>query len=91
VPVNTIGVASNGQMGLTTTDGRFQTRGRNAAATVRGTTWRLQDRRDGTLTTVTKGVVAVRDFRLRRTVLVRAGQSYLARIGRSSASPELSS
>jgi hypothetical protein len=59
--------------------GRFQTRGRYAAATVRGTTWRVQDRCDGTLTTVIEGVVAVRDFRLGRTVLVRAGQSYLAR------------
>jgi hypothetical protein len=59
--------------------GNFQTRGRYAAATVRGTTWRTEDRCDGTLTTVVKGVVAVRDFRLRRTVIVRAGQSYLAR------------
>ena len=59
--------------------GRFQTGGRYAAATVRGTTWRVQDRCDGTLTTVTQGVVAVRDFRLRRTIIVRAGQSYLAR------------
>ncbi len=45
--------------------GRFQTRGRYAAATVRGTKWRVQDRCDGTLTTVESGVVAVRDFRLR--------------------------
>ena len=59
--------------------GRFQTRGKYAAATVRGTTWRVQDRCDGTLTIVTQGVVAVRDFRLRRTVLVRAGRRYLAR------------
>lgn len=59
--------------------GSFQTRGRYAAATVRGTTWRTQDRCDGTLVVVAKGVVAVRDFRLRRTVLVRAGQRYLAR------------
>jgi hypothetical protein len=128
VPVNTIVDATNGQMGLTSTDGaadfhggafvirqpaqqrvtqlflagghpsrcapgstavvralwgdgkgRFQTRGRYAAATVRGTTWRVEDRCDGTLTTVTKGLVAVRDFRLRRTIVVRAGQSYLAR------------
>jgi hypothetical protein len=59
--------------------GRFQTRGRYASATVRGTQWRVQDRCDGTLTTVVRGVVAVRDFGARRTVLVRAGQSYLAR------------
>ena len=59
--------------------GRFQTRGRYAAATVRGTKWRVEDRCDGTFVTVVRGVVAVRDFRLGRTVLVRAGQSYLAR------------
>lgn len=59
--------------------GHFQTRGLYAAATVRGTKWRVADRCDGTLTTVTRGVVAVRDFRRRKTVLVRAGQSYLAR------------
>jgi ferric-dicitrate binding protein FerR (iron transport regulator) len=59
--------------------GRFQTRGRYAAATVRGTKWRVQDRCDGTFVTVARGVVAVRDFGLRRSVLVRAGQSYLAR------------
>jgi hypothetical protein len=128
VPVNTIVDASNGQMGLTSSNGaadfrggafvvreppklrvtrlflaggrpsackprssavirqlwgdgkgRFQTRGLYAAATVRGTIWRVQDRCDGTLTAVTRGVVAVRDFRLGRTILVRAGQSYLAR------------
>ena len=59
--------------------GRFQTRGRYAAATVRGTKWRVADRCDGTLVTVARGVVAVRDFGLGRTVLVRPGQSYLAR------------
>jgi hypothetical protein len=59
--------------------GRFQTRGRFAAATVRGTRWRVQDRCDGTYVTVETGVVAVRDFARRRTVVVRAGESYLAR------------
>jgi hypothetical protein len=59
--------------------GRFQTRGRYAAATVRGTKWRVQDRCDGTYVTVERGTVAVRDFGLRRTVVVSAGQSYLAR------------
>ena len=38
-----------------------------------------QDRCDGTLTRVTRGVVVVRDFRKRRNVTVRAGKSYLAR------------
>jgi hypothetical protein len=59
--------------------GRFRTRGRHSAATVRGTVWVSADRCDGTLTRVTRGRVAVRDFRRRRTVVVRAGKSYLAR------------
>jgi hypothetical protein len=59
--------------------GRFRTRGRHSAATVRGTAWLTADRCDGTLTKVTRGKVAVRDFRRRKTVIVRAGKSYLAR------------
>lgn len=59
--------------------GRFRTRGRHSAATVRGTVWITADRCDGTLTTVRRGRVAVRDFRRKRTVSVRAGKSYLAR------------
>jgi Tol biopolymer transport system component len=69
--------------------GRFRTRGRHSAATVRGTVWETTDRCDGTLTKVTRGSVAVRDFRRRRTIVVRAGKrtrgpgggrgSYLAR------------
>jgi hypothetical protein len=59
-------------------NGRFRTRGRHSAATVRGTIWTVTDRRDGTLTTVKRGRVAVRDFKKRKTVVVRAGKSYLA-------------
>jgi sugar lactone lactonase YvrE len=59
--------------------GRFRTRGRRSAATVRGTIWITADRCDGTLTTVKRGKVAVRDFRRKKTVIVRAGKSYLAR------------
>ena len=59
--------------------GRFRTRGRYSAATVRGTIWDTIDRCDGTLTKVTRGVVVVRDFRKRRNITVRAGKSYLAR------------
>ncbi len=58
--------------------GRFRTRGRYSSATVRGTEWTVSDRCDGTLTKVTRGKVAVRDFRRRKTVLVRAGKKYLA-------------
>jgi hypothetical protein len=58
--------------------GRFRTTGRYSSATVRGTAWDVADRCDGTLTKVSRGKVAVRDFRRRRTVTVRAGRSYFA-------------
>jgi hypothetical protein len=63
--------------------GRFRTIGRNSAATVRGTIWLTEERCDGTLTSVTRGIVSVRDTRAKRTVLVRAGHSYLARAVRA--------
>jgi hypothetical protein len=59
--------------------GRFRTRGSHAIATVRGTEWVVADRCDGTLTKVADGAVSVRDRDRRRTVLVTAGHSYLAR------------
>jgi hypothetical protein len=59
--------------------GRFRTRGRYSAATVRGTVWTTTDRCDGTLTKVTRGRVAVRDFRRKRTILVKRGKSYFAK------------
>jgi hypothetical protein len=60
-------------------DGAFRTSGQNSSATVRGTKWVVIDRCDGTLTRVVRGVVAVRDFKKRKTVIVRAGKQYLAR------------
>jgi hypothetical protein len=59
--------------------GSFRTRGQYSAATVRGTEWLVQDSCAGTLTRVRKGVVAVRDNVKRKTVVLRAGKSYLAR------------
>jgi hypothetical protein len=59
--------------------GRFRTHGRNSVATVRGTKWVTTDTCAGTRTTVTEGSVSVRDLRRKRTVLVRAGHSYVAR------------
>jgi hypothetical protein len=59
--------------------GSFRTTGRNAAATVRGTRWSVQDRCDGTLVTVQRGRVEVRDKVKRKTVIVRTGHTYLAR------------
>ena len=59
--------------------GRFRTTGRYAAATVRGTSWKIEDRCDGTRVSVTNGTVIVRDLRLKRNVTVTAGKSYLAK------------
>jgi hypothetical protein len=58
--------------------GHFRTRGRNSAATVRGTIWTMTDTCSGTRTTVKAGTVEVRDFTLRKTIRLRAGHSYLA-------------
>lgn len=59
--------------------GRFRTKGRNSAATVRGTLWLTEERCDGTLTRVVRGVVQVKDEGTGKTVSVTAGRSYLAR------------
>jgi hypothetical protein len=59
--------------------GRFRTRGGNSVATVRGTSWFMADRCDGTYTRVTSGSVAVRELHTGRTVVLHAGQSHLAR------------
>lgn len=59
--------------------GRFRTRGRYSAATVRGTQWDTTDRCDGTLTTVHRGSVSVFDLRRRKTIVLHAGHRYLAK------------
>ena len=59
--------------------GKFRTKGRFAAAAIRGTTWNTIDRCDGTQVKVTKGKVAVTDFKKHKTVVLKAGQSYLAK------------
>jgi hypothetical protein len=59
--------------------GSFRTRGEFSSATVRGTKWVVIDRCDGTLTRVVTGVVSVRDFVKRKTIVLRAGKQYLAR------------
>lgn len=58
--------------------GNFVSRGRHGSATVRGTIWFTQDRPDGTFFKVRRDTVLVRDFTRRRTIRLRAGQSYLA-------------
>jgi hypothetical protein len=59
--------------------GAFSTRGQFSAATVRGTKWVIKDTCDGTLTRVVRGVVSVRDFAKHKTILLRAGEHYLAK------------
>ena len=59
--------------------GRFRTKGEYSSATVRGTKWLVEDRCTSTLTKVTSGRVAVRDFARRKNVIVRAGKQYVAR------------
>jgi hypothetical protein len=59
--------------------GHFTGHGQYSAATVRGTTWGVQNRCDGTLTRVVRGTLSVRDFRKRKTVTLFTGQTYLAR------------
>ena len=59
--------------------GRFRTRGGYSTASVRGTGWITTDTCSGTRVTVRHGLVAVRDFRLKKTVMVPGGKSYLAK------------
>ena len=59
--------------------GRFRTKGRFAAATVRGTRWMTADRCDGTLVSVREGAVTVADLLRGGSTIVRAGQSRLVR------------
>jgi hypothetical protein len=60
--------------------GKYRTKGRGSAATVRGTDWITEDRCDGTLTIVKRGTVDVYDYRKRKTIILHAGQRYLARL-----------
>lgn len=60
--------------------GNFKTRGKRASAIVRGTYWLTENTEAGdTKVRVQRGLVAVRDFVQRRTVLVSAGHTYTAK------------
>jgi hypothetical protein len=59
--------------------GRFRTRGKYAAGTVRGTKWSITDRSDGTLISVSQGTVSVSDLVKHKTIRVRSHHRYLAR------------
>jgi Ca2+-binding RTX toxin-like protein len=61
--------------------GRYRTRGRYSATTVRGTTWLVEERCEGTFTKVSSGTAIVRDHRRGRNIVLGAGESYLARAG----------
>ena len=59
--------------------GRFLTKGRFAAATVRGTIWLVAERCDGSYIYAKRGSVQVVDLVTKKTFLLKAGQSYLAK------------
>ncbi|MBV9604636.1 MAG: hypothetical protein JO027_06005 [Solirubrobacterales bacterium] len=59
--------------------GKFRTSGRYSAATVRGTRWTIAERCDGTLVHDLTDSVAVTDFVRHQTIVLHAGQSYLAK------------
>jgi hypothetical protein len=59
--------------------GKFRTKGKYSAATVLGTKWTVADRCDGTLTHDITDSVSVTDFVHHKTIILHAGQSYLAR------------
>jgi hypothetical protein len=58
--------------------GRFRSRGRYAAGTVRGTQWSTTDRCDGTVIAVQIHAVQVTDLVKHITIVVHAGHRYLA-------------
>jgi hypothetical protein len=55
--------------------GKFQTKGRYAAAAIRGTTWDTIDRCDGTLVRVTQGKVAVTNLKTKKVKVLGKGRS----------------
>ena len=59
--------------------GKFRTKGRYSAATVLGTKWTIADLCNGTLVHDITDSVAVNDFVHHKTIVLHAGQSYLAK------------
>jgi hypothetical protein len=59
--------------------GKFATKGKYGAATVRGTKWTIADRCDGTRVHDVTDSVAVTDFVHHKTIVLHAGQTYLAK------------
>lgn len=79
------GVANRGRSGggrlWGDAHGNFQTGGRYATVTVRGTKWLTEETCAGTRVKVTRGVVSVNDLPHRRTIILRAPHSFLAHPG----------
>jgi hypothetical protein len=59
--------------------GKFATKGKYSSATVRGTKWTIADKCNGTQTHDVTDSVSVTDFVLHKTIILHAGQSYLAK------------
>jgi hypothetical protein len=59
--------------------GRYQTFGKYASATVRGTFWLVADYCNGTLVKVRSGKVVVRDLVTKKTIVVKSGHAYFAK------------
>ena len=58
--------------------GQFTTRAKYSSATIRGTTWGVQDRCDGSFTTAVDDFVTVVDFTAKKTLTLKPGETYLA-------------
>jgi hypothetical protein len=58
--------------------GQFTTKSQYSSATIRGTTWGVQDRCDGSFTTAVDDFVTVVDFAAKKTLTLAPGQTYLA-------------
>jgi Ca2+-binding RTX toxin-like protein len=59
--------------------GRYRVKGRHSIGSPKGTSWVTEERCDGTFTRVRSGTVTVRDLERKRTIVLHAGDTYLAR------------
>jgi Ca2+-binding RTX toxin-like protein len=59
--------------------GKYRVRGKHSIGAPKGTSWVTEERCDGTFTQVRRGTVRVRDLERDRTVVLHAGDTYLAR------------
>ena len=58
--------------------GHYRTRGHYGSASVQGTIWLTENLCDGTYFHVDRGVLRIQDFTRHKTIILRAGHSYLA-------------